>query len=139
MTAAGHAAGNSDGEQLRRPAAEEDGAAAEAVGEARETARHVGTPGQAPDLGAGNARVDRDRPGTFKPSMGRFCTCSGSTSRPASSTSMRRERDLVGVQEVLRKDRPEGTAADDDHIERRALGLRLGSLLARASSRPLQT
>ncbi len=53
-------------EQLRRPAAPEQRAPADAVGKTREPLGHVGVPGQPPDLVA-RALVGRRRAGWVKP------------------------------------------------------------------------
>ena len=110
-------------QQLRRPAAEVHRAAAEAVGQAGKTARHVGAPRHAPDLGAGNAGVDRDRPGYVQAEYGQVLDVFGEH-KPARFEHQRAARPrLVDVQKVLRKDRSEGAAADNDHVERTRVGV----------------
>src|SRR6266496_480475 len=79
-------------------------------------------------------------PGTFNPARtGRFCTCSGMVKGPPSSTRMRWLWVLSCVKRCWAQTDPKDPPPKIITSNMRAFGLRDESVLAKASSRPLQT
>src|SRR5437868_7198446 len=79
-------------------------------------------------------------PGTFNPARtGRFCTCSGMVKGPPSSTRMRWLWVLSCVKRCWAQTDPKDPPPKIITSNIRAFGLRDESVLAKASSRPLQT
>lgn len=105
-------------EQPRRPAAEEHGPAADAVGEAGEALRHVRPPGQAPHLRPRHAGIDGDRRRRAHPEVGQVLDVLGKHERPGLEHQDAVAGQPIAVEQVLGQDGPEGAAADDDDVER---------------------
>src|SRR5438270_255746 len=83
--------------QLRGPAAKENRAAADAVGETGKAARYVGTPGQPPNLGARYSRVNGGWPWRRQTQVGQVLYVLGEKEGPRLQDQDSVVGELIGV------------------------------------------